>query len=82
MKKEKGDAAFDSVDDVLADRIISNSGDHAAKDEQPADMKIDDGVCERSEGSCRRKIILVIGVVLGLILLGITIGMAGRKRNR
>jgi hypothetical protein len=42
MKQEKGKAAFESVDEVLAEKIVKNSRDHGEKTAETGEMAADD----------------------------------------
>ena len=74
MKNEKGDAAFDSVDDVLEDRIIANSKERSKTKEQKhkssyIDESDDSFIDEPTSRHKQRRMILIIGAAAALALL-------------
>jgi hypothetical protein len=84
MKKEKGDAAFDSVDEVLTDKIIDTSEKHAKNEDtsnldSTSNCSFDDEIQEEEKNNHHRKA-LIIAACVGIALLVIGILLCRGKR--
>jgi hypothetical protein len=85
MKIEKGDAAFDSADDVLAKRIINTTEKHG-QDEGPSnldaasDYSFDEENQDVKKNSGVRGRTIIIAACIGIVLLVIGLFMFRRRK--
>jgi hypothetical protein len=74
MKSEKGEAAFDSIDDVLAKRIINTTEKHgenetASDRDSTSNYSFDSADQEQTKPAKHRGRILIIAACVGIVLL-------------
>lgn len=72
MKQDKGEAAFDSVDEVLAEKIVTNSKDHGEKaqedPETPSAQTPNEIPAEKKTGKSSGRWIIA-GVIAAVVLI-------------
>ncbi|MBN1128359.1 MAG: hypothetical protein JXA71_05200 [Chitinispirillaceae bacterium] len=74
MKQEKGKAAFESVDEVLEEKIVKNSRDHGEKGqeagEEPSVSTPEDQPSGKTLGSPAAKWIVAAAIAAVMVFLG------------
>lgn len=87
MKKEKGEAAFESADEVLTDRIIDTTEKHGSgkvtsdEDSSP-DCSFDAECQEQEKSKSRRNRAIIIAVCTGIAILVVGIVLFGFRKCR
>jgi hypothetical protein len=86
MKNEKGEAAFDSTEDVLAKRIINTTEKHGEKEHTPgldstSNYSFDAENHEQSKSGKHRGKAIIIAACVGIVLLIIGIFLFRCKKS-